>query len=128
MNPIPARRLPPLSNENTGRKVPEVGPLLPGGELHGLDQLHTLVGDVGERGEGEHGPDPVQPHLQLAGELEEVGDEPEEVGLVQVHGGVVLRQLLEQFFYQAGVARQQEVQRELHQQLRDVLAPKDGAN
>jgi hypothetical protein len=46
------------------------------------------------------------------------------VGLVQVHGGVVLSQLLEQLLHEAGVARQQEVQRELHQQLRDILPPK----
>ena len=65
-------------------------------------------------------PDKLHLDLELRGELQKVSDEPEEVGLVHLKVRV-LQQLLAQGLDEGGVALEEEVHRELLEQVGDVL-------
>merc|ERR1719237_1232667 len=95
------------------------------GNFKGFKKLDSLVGDIGEDPEADYGSNLVQADLKLGGKLEEVGEQPEEVGLVHRDVTVLPRELLEQLFHELAVAVVQEVHCELLQKLRDVLVGGD---
>merc|ERR1719234_2000636 len=95
------------------------------GNFKGFKKLDALVGDIGEDPEADDGPDLVQPDLKLRGKLEEVGEQPEEVGLVHGDVAILTRELLQELLNQFAVAVVQKVHRELLQKLGDVLVGGD---
>ena len=92
--------------------------LLTNGQV--LTHTDPLKGQVGEDFETEDGTDDLQVQLQLGGEFEEVGDEPEEMGFV--HGQTrIIGQLLFQEGHEWTVTFQQEMDSELPENVRNVL-------
>ena len=67
----------------------------------------------------------MEADLELGGELKEVGEQPQEVGLVHRDVAVLPGELLQQLLHQLAVAVVQEVHGELLQQLGDVLVGGD---
>ena len=101
------------------------GTSFPVRHLEGFEQFDALVGDIGEDPEADDRADLVEADLQLGGELEEVGEQPQEVGLVHRDVAILLGELLQQLLHQLAVAVVQEVHGELLQQLGDVLVGGD---
>ena len=92
--------------------------MVPCSPPRGFRAARRLVGDIGGDPEADDRADLVKPDLELGGELKEVFEQPQEVGLVHRDVAILLGELLQQLLQQLVVAVVlQEVQGELLRKL-----------